>query len=395
MPQVLVLIGTLTILLLGSICLGQDHIFGGSVRGYGFLAVEEVQGADYKGSALLLGRATQESYLGDNVVFEAHGLLSGLAPQQLGGTRIAVSPSRTFLPLQTVFVDKEDFLLIGSLDRLNFQFDLEKARLVVGRQAVTWGVSYFWPAVDLFAPFAPQQIDRDYKAGVDAVRLVIPMNAFSEVEFVGAVLGSSFKRDGSGGALLRWNLGPADVGLMGGWFHRDTVIGSFVTADVKGTGLRGELVWTNSGDPEDRDRQRERFWRSSVGLDRQLTSSLNLVSELAWNGYGTCDSAGYLSWLDADRVVRGEVNGLGRVYAGGSLSWMMHPLLTLSNTLLINVNDPSSLWIPSLLWSTGNNSEVMVGGQLSIGHKPAKDGTLRSEYGSVPGIIFAALKLFF
>jgi len=182
---------------------------------------------------------------------------------------------------------------------------------------------------------------------------------------------------------------------MGGWFHRDTVIGSFVTADVKGTGLRGELVWTKSGDPEDSDRQREKFWRGSVGLDRQLTSSLNLVSELAWNGYGTCDPSEYLSWLEADRVLRGEVNGLGRAYGGGSLSWMMHPLLTLSNTVLINLSDSSFLWIPSLIWSTGNNSEVVVGGQFSLGHKPTEDGTLRSEYGSVPGIIFGALKLFF
>ena len=395
MARVFVFFSAIVFLFSIPFCIGQDHIFGGSVRGYGFFALEEIQGVDYAGSGLFLGRGTQESYFGDHVIFEAHGLLSALTPQRLGGTRIAVSPSRVFLPLQTTLVDRDNILLIGNLDRLNFQFSFEKARLIVGRQAVTWGVSYFWPAVDLFAPFAPQQVDRDYKAGVDAVRLVMPLNNFSELEVMGAVLGSSFKRDGSGAALLRWNVGSVDLGFLGGRFHRDTVIGSFVTADVRGTGIRGELTWTRSGDPEDRERDREKFWRASVGLDRQLTTSVSLVSELAWNGYGTCDASQYLSWLGSDRVLRGEVNGLGKVYAGGSVSWMMHPLLTLSNTLLSNFNDPSALWIPSLVWSTGNNSEALIGGQFSLGQAPVQDETLRSEYGSVPSLVFGAFKLFF
>jgi hypothetical protein len=342
-----------------------------------------------------LGRATQESFFGSHVTFEAHGLLSSIAPQKLGGTRIAVSSSPLFLPLQRTFVDRDSILVLGSFDRLNFQFEFEKGRIVVGRQALSWGVSYFWPSIDLFAPFAPQQIDRDYKAGIDAVRYVMPLNNFSEFEVVGAVMGSSFKRDGSGAALLRWNVGSADLGFMGGWFHRDTVLGGFLTADARGTGIRGELTWTNSGDPEDKRRGRKRFWRVSGGVDRQLTSSLNLVSEFAWNGYGTSDASRYLEWFDSDRILRGEVSGLGQVYGGSSLAWMMHPLLTLTNSILVNLNDPSALWIPSLIWSTGNNSEVLLGGQLSIGRRPGDAARLRSEYGSIPSLIFGAFKLFF
>jgi hypothetical protein len=74
---------------------------------------------------------------------------------------------------------------------------------------------------------------------------------------------------------------------------------------------------------------------------------------------------------------------------------MMHPLLTLSNTLLLNFNDPSALWIPSLVWSTGNNSEVLIGGQFSMGQAPDQNETLQSEYGSVPSLVFGAFKLFF
>lgn len=395
MSRIIAIVGVVFCLFASSVCVGQNHIFGGSIRGYGFVPFENIPGIDYSGSGLFLGRATQESYFGDHVLFEAHGLFSALAPQQLGGTGIAVSPTRVFLPLQSVLLDKEDVFLSARLDRLNFQFQFDKVRLVVGRQAITWGVSHFWPSVDLFAPFAPQQIDRDYKAGVDAVRAVISLNNFSEIEFVGAVLGSSFKRDGTGAARFLWNIGSADLGFLGGRFHGDTVVGSFVSADVKGTGVRGEVTWTESGDLEDLKRDREKFWRASVGLDRQLTPSVTLISEFAWNGYGTSDASQYVYWLEADRILRGEVNGLGRVYAGSSVSWLMHPLLTLSNTLLLNVNDPSALWVPSLVWSTGNNSEVLIGSQFSIGEHPVQDERLQSEYGSIPGLLFGAFKLFF
>ena len=94
-------------------------------------------------------------------------------------------------------------------------------RVTLGRQAIGWGVAYFWPTLDLFSPFSPERIDRDYKSGVDAVRATIALSAYSELQLVGAVLGPSPREDGAAGALLRLGLGPLDLGLMGGKFHGD------------------------------------------------------------------------------------------------------------------------------------------------------------------------------
>jgi hypothetical protein len=182
---------------------------------------------------------------------------------------------------------------------------------------------------------------------------------------------------------------------MGGKFHRDTVLGGFFTSNLRGTGVRGEVNWTDSGDPEDAARDRQQFWRATIGVDRQLNPTVSLTAEFSWNGYGTSNPAEYLELLRSDRLRRGEVNALGKHYAGVAVNWRFHPLWTLDNTLLVNLNDPSALWIPSLTWSTGNNSEVIVGVQVGLGSSLAPGGVPRSEYGSAPNTLFAGLTKYF
>lgn len=373
---------------------GQDLRFGGSVRGYQFFALEESPFSARRDSEVWLVRLTQEtSYR--FFTFETHGLMTLTSPALNGSSQLAVTGSRTFLPLETELASCNDLGLLASFDRINVRLHMGKATVVVGRQAVTWGVTYFWPAMDLFAPFAPQQVDRDYKAGVDAVRIRIPLGAFSEFEVLGSILGSSLDRDGAAGALLRWNVGRADLGFMGGKFHRDTVAGTFVTANVFGTGLRGEMTWTDSGDPSDGQRDREHFWRGTIGLDRQLSPSLSLIAEAIWNGYGTGSPNRYVQWFDSDRIARGEVTAFGRVYSGTSMTWLLHPLYTLDNTVLINWNDHSTLWVPTLSWSTSNNSTLLFGGQVGFGEGLDELMLPESEYGSASTSAFVSMRIYF
>lgn len=384
------------LLALGSSFLqAQEFRWGGSLRGYQFGALEDSFPKRRHDTELWLLRLTQQTLLGPHISFEIHGLLTFQSPPLAGAASIASRDFRAFLPLQRDFTGSDRVDLLGSLDRLNVTLQYPSFRLVAGRQAITWGVNYFWPALDLFSPFAPEQVDREYKAGVDALRLTVPLGNFSELEVIGASLGPSLDRDGALGSLLRVHLGSVDVGFMGGRFHRDTVLGSFFTSNLKGTGVRGELAWTRSGDPEDRLRARRTFWRGSLGVDRQLTPTVSWVVEAAWNGYGTSRSSRYLEWIAADRLRRGEVNALGKVYTGTSVSWLAHPLVTVENALLCNWNDPSVLWVPNLSWSTSNNSEVLFGGEFGFGREAGPEQPAGSEYGNIPATLFAAFKVYF
>jgi hypothetical protein len=283
----------------------------------------------------------------------------------------------------------------AELDRLFVRWDRPGFRLVAGRQAITWGVAYLWPVLDLFAPFAPQRIDRDYKPGVDAVRVTVPLGDFSEVDLVAAGQGQDLPDDFSAGGLARFNAGTSDFGVMAGSFHTDTVVGGFVTTDVEGTGLRGEVSFTESGDSEDSEIDRERFVRATVGVDRQLTATLTLTAEAAWNGYGADDPSDYPRIAVSDRVQRGEVNSLGRSYAGVSLAWQVHPLVTASAAVLGNLGDSSVLIQPTVSWSVSNTVTALFGLFWGVGDGLDAEGRLQSEYGAAPTSVWASIQAFF
>ena len=372
----------------------QDLDWGGSIRSYLFLK-ERTAPAARRDSELAILRLTSDLELSRRARVESHVILNFLSPPLSTSADLADSSAALYLPLENRLMNRPEGRLLAAFDRLNVEVEFDALNVIVGRQALTWGVSYFWPALDLFAPFAPQRLDRDYKPGIDAVRGVLRLGQFSELEVVAASLGPEPGEDGAAGFQLRLNAGAVDVGVMGGSFHGDDVAGLFLTSDLAGTGLRGEVSWTRSGDGADAERNRESFWRGSVGVDRQLTPYLTLILEGAYNGYGTASPGEYPLYYDSDRISRGEVNGTGRLYGGVSLALLLHPLCTFSTTALVNGSDGSLLWLPSLTWSTGNDSEFLIGGQLGFG---AGSGTERSpgtEYGGVPRTLFFGFKQYF
>ncbi len=371
-----------------------DWDLGADVRFFQFLALEDLP-EQRRDAELFAFRFKVESFFTDTVSFEAHALLEARSPVFNAGPAIASGGTRTFFDLEGNLIDGSEVSATAQFDRFNLRVDKSDYRLVVGRQAITWGVNYFWPALDLFAPFAPERIDRDYKTGVDAVRLTIPTGDFSEWDIVIAGQGSEFTQDFSAAVLRRWNISNSDVGLMAANSHTDWVVGGFFVTELKGNGIRGEISYTDSGDELDVEIDREDFWRASLGLDRQINEKLLLVAEIAWSGYGASRPSDYLRIIQADRFSRGEVNAMGRPYAGVSLSWQVHPLLTLNGIGLANLEDNSVLLQPTGTWSISDNGTVQFGVIIGLGKGITESGQLGSEYGATPTTIWGAIKYYF
>ncbi len=368
--------------------------FGGDFRFFGFYALEDL-GELRRDAELLALRLKAEVLFSETLSFEAHALLEARSPAIATGVANASGGTRRLFDLETTVLSSEDVAASTSFDRFFLTWEQPNFRMTAGRQAITWGVNYFWPALDLFAPFAPERIDRDYKAGVDAVRVTIPTGSFSEWDVVMAQQGSEFDDDFSAAALRRWDVKNSDVGLMGGYFHSDWVAGGFFVTELWGNGIRGELSYTDSGDERDAEIDRASFWRASVGIDKQLNPDLNLIIELAWNGFGSSDPSDYLRILQSDRVMRGEVNAVGRLYSGLSLSWQVHPLLTVGGAALLNVDDGSVLLQPTGTWSISDNGVVQFGLIVGLGRGVSETGDLGSEYGAAPTTVWGAFKVYF
>jgi hypothetical protein len=369
--------------------------FGGDGRYFQFVSFGDVPGGRNH-AELGIFRLKSNTYITDELRFEVHGVFQVTSPAQPGGTAsIASGRTRRYFDLEYSFEIADDVLGIIELDRLNLRLEKPSFRLEVGRQTMTWGVNYFWPVLDLFAPFAPERIDREYKPGIDAIRLTVPVGDFSEIEVVTAGQGERFPEDFSVASLGRFNVGTADVGYMGGRFHSDTVLGAFVTGDLFGNLARGEIAFTHSGDELDEEIDRQRFVRASFGLDRQLTAGITLTGEIHWNGFGAEDPEGYLRIAEADRVRRGEVTSLGRFYSGLSFGWQAHPLVMVSSAFLINWLDGSALIQPAAEWSASNSMVFQLGGIIGLGPGLDDDGQLQSEYGFVPFTLWGAFKVYF
>ncbi len=72
------------------------------------------------------------------------------------------------------------------IDRANAQVHVRRADLTIGRQAIGWGRGVMFTSVDLFAPFSPLEVDREWRSGVDAVRADIKLTDRSSIDLVGA-----------------------------------------------------------------------------------------------------------------------------------------------------------------------------------------------------------------
>lgn len=306
----------------------------------------------------------------------------------------AARARRRLVDFAPLLVKRGGMSLVHDLDLLAVKLDAKVADLTVGRQVLSWGSGRLWNPTDLLAPFAPTDVDREVRRGVDAVRASIPLGASTQLELLWLPLPAL--RDHGAVARAQFNLHGFDVAPSAAKYVRDTVVGLDVTGDIGKLGVHGEAAWTRALDRDDQG-HRDSFVRAVIGAEARPQESLVLLAEYHFNGWGAGDPAGYLAVLGSERVRRGEVFGAGRHYLGASAGWLATPLLTVSTVALVNPADPSVVIVPSLEYWAEQKVLVRAGGYLPIGRRPSGSSTgleLRSEYGASPFGVFAQLAIY-
>jgi len=268
--------------------------------------------------------------------------------------------------------------LWGGIDYANLRLTWGDTDLVLGRQAVTFGRSFFWNPIDWLSAFSPLEIDREYKGGVDVARLSHALGRFSGLEAVYAY-GEGGSRDSSAlfaRAYATWH--DWDVELLAGSVWIDNRIGAAFSGEIGGAGVRGELSWQ---DP--RVCCEDPFLRATLEVDYRWPSSLQLMGEYHYNGFGSTDPADYTALLASDRVTTGQLSNVGRSYGAVRLSYELTPLLVGSTAVLLNLHDGSGLFFPELTYSLADEASLVAG--AAIGWGEGRDGaTLGSELGAYP-----------
>lgn len=271
--------------------------------------------------------------------------------------------------------------LVHRFDRLALQYRGATWGVTVGREAVSWGSGLVFQPMDLFSPFAPTTVDRDFKAGDDLLIVDKLFDDGSDLQFLGVA-----RRDLDGdatadvaSAALKWRkfLGGNELELFGGRHYRDQVYGGALRLPLGGAMLRTDLVATRLDEDGD--------WILSGILNLDYSFDLSgrpsyVFAEYYHNGFGVKSlPANPLLLPEAltERLLRGEVFNLMRDYLalGGNLQW--HPLWTQSLTLIGNLQDGSSILQTTLSYVPSDHATVEAGITLPIGRAG-------EEFGGVP-----------
>jgi hypothetical protein len=139
-------------------------------------------------------------------------------------------------------------------DQLNVRWQGDVLNAVLGRQCVNFGQNYYFSPLDLFLPFQPEDPYRDFRQGVDALRLTVATGRYSFVEGV-ACAGYAPKTEGSNPSQDPFEMeGPTGRGAalaraqMGGESWALTALcGRYATDEVAGVSAQWECVgssWT-------------------------------------------------------------------------------------------------------------------------------------------------------
>ena len=330
----------------------------------------------------------------------AYELRSKMASGGAAATGMGILPPETEAPfrvaqLQDTLVDQSpELTLAHELDRALLAFHLPFGELTVGRQAIGMGSGVLFSAADLFAPFSPLEIDREWRRGVDAVHAEVRILPELSVDATAAF--EPEIDDLAAVARIRGRFGDLDGSLIGGRRSEDWLGAATLSAALGDAEVHGELaVYATDG------RGIEGGWlgtddvvgKAVVGAWNQFDvgRGLRVVAEYHYSGFGLKDVRDDQSLLFdaafADRLARGDTQILGRHAVALVVSYDLLDPLTGALTFLQSPVDGSGILAPTLTWTYSDGVTLVASGIVPFGTRPT-DGRLRSEYGSSPFALF-------
>lgn len=272
----------------------------------------------------------------------------------------------------------------------------------IGRQAIGLGRGRLFSAVDMFAPFSPTEVDREWRRGVDAARIEYRLSDRSSVEGIGA-FGTSWDES----ALLgraRGYVGPVDGEIIFGKRGEDVMGGVVSSAAVLNAEVHGEaaLFSVPEKQPDGGLFGNDRLVGKAVlgaSYTFSIGNGLTLLGEYHYSGFGFTDAKEAIPILATDktlqeRFLRGDTQTLGRSNLGLQASYPVNDLLTASFLTLISAQDGSGLLSPSVVWDMRRDVTFLASAFAPWGLRPS-GGVLQSDYGGTPWSLFLQMNVYF
>ncbi|HEU4934918.1 MAG TPA: hypothetical protein VFT39_00590 [Vicinamibacterales bacterium] len=316
-----------------------------------------------------------------------------------GIAAIGILPSEASTPFRVQplvwrVIDSGNGIWRHEIDRVNAQVHARRADLTIGRQAIGWGRGVMFTAVDLFAPFSPLEVDREWRSGVDAVRADVKLTERSSLDLVGA-FGDTLDRSAFA-VRARGYAAIIDVEVVGGRRAEDLFGGVTSSAAVGDVEIHGEAAAFRVPSRVDHDV----VWKAVIGGSYRFPIGSGIVAyaEYHYSGFGAAHPEAIALLLTTpsfvERFVRGDMQILSKHAIGVTGSYEASPEFTYSGQWLHNPGDGSGIVAPALTYTF--NDAVSLLGTVYVPYGQPPDGRLlRSEYGATPLSGLLQLRLYF
>jgi hypothetical protein len=341
-------------------------------------------------------------YFGTWGYFEAHHetILSGgdtrrrlnelqrLYPSLLSSGLLMTGPvndDRRLMDLTWTMHEDDQYVLYNRFDRLSLTLLPKWGAVTIGRQAVTWGNGLLFNPMDLFNPFAPTDIERDYKIGDDLVSAQISAGTIGNFHFLYVP-----RRDPLRGTV-QWNhsslagkfhvaWGTTEFDFMAAKHYEDAVFGIGSTGYLGGAAWRIDGIWTILNDTRGKDY----YFSLVVNMDYSWVwwgKNFYGFVEFFYNGIGEDTYSEALFDQDIlERMARGELFTLGKTYLAGHVRVELHPLFNCYLTVINNLADPSGVVQPRAVWDVMQDVQVTLGANVYYGRKGTEYGGIRIPF---------------
>ncbi len=290
------------------------------------------------------------------------------------------SDNLRLMDLTHVISEDGNRALLHRLDRFSVDFTSERTVARLGRQAVSWGNGLIYTPMDIFNPFDPAAVDKEYKTGDDMIYAQYLRDSGDDLQGVWVVrrdqAGDITEEVASLAAKYHGFVGMSEYDLLLPQHYDDTVFGLGGLRDIGGAIVRGDLTLTDTGE--------EVIASAVASLSYSwMTAGHNIsgILELFHSGFGQADGDYSPASLQSNpdllaRISRGELFTLGQNYLAASATVEVNPLWLLTPNLFLNLDDGSAF--VQLVSSCDLRQNWQLLGALGVPVGP--DGT---EYGGI------------
>ncbi|UCD79757.1 MAG: hypothetical protein JSW26_30960 [Desulfobacterales bacterium] len=291
-----------------------------------------------------------------------------------GGTPL--DDDQRLMDLTGPIVDKDSYFLVQRLDRLYLAWLPQWGSVKIGRQAVTWGNGFIFNPFDLFNPFPPTQIDREYKVGDDMLNVQFSLPKVGDLQGLYVVRRNPDTHrvasdQSSLAGKLHFAAGTTEFDVMAARNYEDYVMGLGSRGYIADAAWRLDGTWMFLNDDDDYLSLAANMDYSWVWFEKNFYGFI----EYYFNGLGKDDyQDAVLDPAIVERLMRGELFVLGRHYLSSHIEMELHPLFKMFFTTIHNVEDPSGILQPYAAWDITQNLQMTAGVNISYGAKGSEFG---------------------